>query len=49
MGLRLVDLADLEALARTCSQQRRWEFFAVIASIPLAGSTSSPVNPLAMF
>jgi kynurenine formamidase len=49
MGLRLVDLADLEALARTCSRLRRWEFFAVIATIPLAGSTSSPVNPLVMF
>jgi kynurenine formamidase len=49
MGLRLVDLADLEALARTCARLRRWEFFAVIATIPLAGSTSSPVNPLAMF
>jgi hypothetical protein len=28
---------------------RRWEFFAVISTIPIAGSTSSPVNPLALF
>lgn len=49
MGLRLVDLADLEALARTCSRLRRWEFLAVIGTLPIAGSTSSPVNPLALF
>ena len=49
MGLRLVDLAHLDALAQTCSRLRRWEFFAVIATIPIAGSTSSPVNPLAFF
>ena len=53
MGLRLVDLANLEALAETCSRLRRWEFLAVISTIPIpipiAGSTSSPVNPLALF
>jgi kynurenine formamidase len=49
MGLRLVDLANLEELAENCSRLRRWEFFAVISTIPIAGSTSSPVNPLALF
>jgi kynurenine formamidase len=49
MGLRLVDLANLEALAGMCSRLRRWEFFAAISTIPIAGSTSSPVNPLALF
>jgi kynurenine formamidase len=49
MGLRLIDLANLEALAENCSRLRRWEFFAVISTIPIAGSTSSPVNPLALF
>lgn len=49
MGLRLVDLANLEALAQTCSRLRRWEFFAVISTLPITGSTSSPVNPLALF
>ena len=49
MGLRLVDLANLEALAQICSRLRRWEFLAVISTIPIAGSTSSPVNPLALF
>ena len=49
MGLPLVDNADLDALATTAARLRRWEFLVVIAPWRLAGTTSSPVNPIAVF
>ncbi|QYN33498.1 cyclase family protein [Pseudonocardia sp. DSM 110487] len=49
MGVRLVDLADLEALAGTSARHGRRVFLAVLAALPLHGATSSPINPLALF
>jgi kynurenine formamidase len=49
MGMLIVDNADLEALAATCARLGRWEFQLVMAPLRLAGGTSSPVNPLAIF
>ncbi len=49
MGMPLLDNADLEDLARQCEQHRRWEFFFTLAPLPVTGSTSSAVNPLAIF
>jgi hypothetical protein len=46
MGVSLVDLADLEALAKACSAAGRITFLASIGVIPLARATASPVNPL---
>lgn len=48
MGLSLVDFADLDALATACGAAGRLTFLAVIAPLPIAGATSSPVNPLAV-
>ena len=49
MGLPLLDNADFEDLARQCERLRRWEFFFMLAPLPFTGSTSSAVNPLAIF
>lgn len=49
MGVRLVDLADLEALAGASRRHGRRVFLAVLAALPLHGATSSPINPLALF
>jgi kynurenine formamidase len=49
MGMPLLDNADFEDLARQCELHRRWEFFFMLAPLPFTGSTSSAVNPLAIF
>ena len=49
MGVRLVDVADLEALSDACIRHGRITFLAVIAALPLGGASASPVNPLAVF
>jgi hypothetical protein len=49
MGMPLLDNADFEDLARQCDLHQRWEFFFTLAPLPFAGSTSSAVNPLAIF
>lgn len=48
MGVAMVDLANLEELAATCSELGRQHFQAVIGVLPLPGATASPVNPLAV-
>lgn len=49
MGMQIVDNADLEALAAACTRLGRWEFQLVLAPLRLAGGTSSPINPIALF
>jgi hypothetical protein len=49
MGVRLVDMADLDHLAAAATRHDRREFLAVLAPLPLHGATSSPINPLAVF
>lgn len=49
MGLWLIDNCDLEALAAACERFGRHEFLFSVAPLRLAGSTGSPVNPLATF
>lgn len=49
LGLPLVDNAELDVLATTCERLGRWEFLLVIAPWRLQGTTSAPVNPLAIF
>ena len=49
VGLPLIDNAELDALARACSEERRWAFFLTVAPWRFRGTTSSPVNPLAVF
>jgi kynurenine formamidase len=49
MGLWLLDSCDLEALAAACGRLGRWEFMLSVQPLRLAGSTGSPVNPIALF
>lgn len=48
MGISLVDVADLEELARACAAAGKYTFLAAGAVLPLAQATASPVNPLAV-
>jgi kynurenine formamidase len=49
MGLPLLDNAELDALSRVCSEEKRWEFLLTVAPWRFQGATSSPVNPIALF
>lgn len=49
MGMPMLDNADLEALAATCAELRRWEFMLFVAPLVVKGGTGSPVNPIALF
>jgi kynurenine formamidase len=49
MGVHLMDNLDLEALARACADEGRWEFLLTVAPLVLRRGTASPVNPIAVF
>jgi len=49
MGLHLIDNLDLEALAKACAEERRWEFLLTLAPLLLFRGTASPLNPIALF
>ncbi len=49
MGLRLIDNAHLERLARMCAEKNRWEFCLSVNPLRLENGTGSPVNPIATF
>jgi kynurenine formamidase len=49
MGLWLIDNCDLEALAQTCEEAGTYEFQLIVAALPFAGATGSPVNPICLF
>jgi hypothetical protein len=49
MGLPLLDNAELDILSQVCQEEGRWEFFLTIAPWRLQGTTSSPINPIALF
>jgi kynurenine formamidase len=49
LGLPLVDVMDLEAVAKEAAQRHRWEFLLTFAPVPVPGGTGFPVNPIATF
>jgi kynurenine formamidase len=49
MGLWLLDHVEVEELREVCERLSRWEFMLTVEPLRLAGSTGSPVNPLAIF
>lgn len=49
MGLWLLDNCDLEACARTAAELDQWDFHLTVAPIRFAGTSGSPVNPIATF
>ena len=49
MGLWLLDNCNLEAVSTTCEELNTAECELIVAPLPFAGATGSPVNPLAVF
>ncbi|GAA3450814.1 cyclase family protein [Dactylosporangium matsuzakiense] len=49
MGLWLLDNCDLEACAKTAAELGQWDFQLAVAPIRFAGTSGSPVNPIATF
>jgi len=49
LGLPLIDVMDLEAVAAECAKRHRWEFLVTLAAVPVPGGTGFPVNPIATF
>lgn len=49
LGLCLIDNTYPERLARACAEEGRWEFLLTAMPLRIAGSTGSPVNPIAVF
>lgn len=49
MGLCLIDNMELDELAEVCQRLERWEFLFAMTNLRIVGSTSSPVNPIAIF
>ncbi|MEQ8907294.1 MAG: cyclase family protein [Ekhidna sp.] len=49
LGLPLIDNANLEELSSHCKEINRYQFFITINPWRIEGTTSSPVNPVAIF
>ena len=49
MGLWLLDNCDLEACATTAAELDQWDFQLALAPVRFAGTSGSPVNPIATF
>ncbi len=49
LGLPLIDVMDLEAVAKEAETRKRWEFLLTVAPVPVLGGTGFPINPIATF
>ncbi|MGW6282338.1 cyclase family protein [Kribbella sp. NPDC055071] len=49
MGLWMIDNCDLEACATTAAELGQWDFQLAVAPVRFAGTSGSPVNPIATF
>ena len=49
MGLWLMDNCDLEACASTSARLKQLDFLLSVSPIRFAGTSGSPVNPIATF
>ena len=49
LGMPMIDVADLEAVARVAARLKRWAFMLTVAALPAPGGSGSPVNPIATF
>lgn len=47
-GMLVGEIFDLEALARDCAEDGRYEFMFVAPPLPFTGAVGSPLNPLAI-
>ena len=49
LGMPMIDVADLEEVARVAARLKRWAFMLTVAALPAPGGSGSPVNPIATF
>jgi kynurenine formamidase len=49
LGVVLMDNLNLDDLAQSCAEERRWEFLLTVAPLVLSHGTGTPVNPIAVF
>jgi kynurenine formamidase len=49
MGLWMLDNCDLEECATTAAELGQWDFQLAVAPVRFAGTSGSPVNPIATF
>jgi kynurenine formamidase len=49
MGLWLLDNCDLEVCATTAAELGQWDVHLAVAPVRFAGTSGSPVNPIATF
>ena len=49
LGIHLFDNTNLDAVAQTAAERKRWEFLLTAAPLPVRGGTGSPLNPIAVF
>ncbi len=49
MGLWMLDNCDLEVCATTAAELGQWDFHLAVAPVRFAGTSGSPVNPIATF
>jgi kynurenine formamidase len=49
MGLPLIDVMDLEAVAAEAAKRKQWQFMVMLAAVPVPGGTGFPINPIAVF
>jgi hypothetical protein len=49
MGLWLLDNCDRETCATTAERLHQWDFQLAVAPLRFAGTSGSPVNPIALF
>jgi hypothetical protein len=47
-GLLLGEIFFLDALARDCAEDGRYEFLFTAPPLPITGAVGSPINPLAI-
>ena len=45
----MIDVADLEEVAKVAARLKRWAFMLTVAALPAPGGSGSPVNPIATF
>jgi kynurenine formamidase len=48
IGLTIGEMWDLDALARECAADGRYEFFLAAGPLPVTGAVGAPVNPIAV-
>ncbi|MFN7920610.1 MAG: cyclase family protein [Bryobacteraceae bacterium] len=49
MGVAIFDNMDLDAVAKTAAERKRWEFLVTAGPLAIKGGTGSPLNPIATF